>query len=180
MWHKNKNYRAVTCLNFRVLHSWNWIKYQCSYRVSLATGSYWSSENPFDVPQLSVTQMGGTDHNVVARHWIRLLFKYFWEWNVYDFPLLLPPLPHLSPALLIPSALLYKVEEEPPGVSFPSHPSTLIYSLSSQSFSDSLHIFASAFVSSLNISPPAPPLLPSLVFHSCFISKFPSDSAVFF
>lgn len=38
------------------------------------------------------------------------------------FPLLLRPRPHLSPALLIPSPLLYKVEEDPPGVSFPSRP----------------------------------------------------------
>lgn len=44
------------------------------YRVSLAVGSYWSSEHPFDAPQLSVTQVGGTDYNVVTRHWIHLSF----------------------------------------------------------------------------------------------------------
>lgn len=122
--HESKNPRAVPQVNFRLSRGWSWIKRQCSYRVSLAGGSYWSSENPLDVPQLSVMQMGGTDHNVVARHWIRLLFKYFWDRNVCKnvFPLLLRPLPHLSPALLIPSPLLYKVEEEPAGVSFPSHP----------------------------------------------------------
>lgn len=37
------------------------------------------------------------------------------------FPLLMRLLPHLFPALLIASPLLYEVEEEPPEVSFPSH-----------------------------------------------------------
>lgn len=51
-----------------------------SYRVSLAIGSYWSSEHPLDAPQLSVTQVGGTDHNIVARHWIYFSFM---QLNIY-------------------------------------------------------------------------------------------------
>lgn len=44
------------------------------YRAPLAAGSYWSSEHPLDAPQLSITQVGGTDHDVVARHWIKRTF----------------------------------------------------------------------------------------------------------
>lgn len=46
-------------------------KHEASYRAPLAVGSYWSPEHPLDAPQLSVTQVGGTDHDVVARHWTR-------------------------------------------------------------------------------------------------------------
>lgn len=46
-------------------------KREASYRAPLAVGSYWSPEHPLDAPQLSVTQVGGTDHDVVARHWTR-------------------------------------------------------------------------------------------------------------
>lgn len=46
-------------------------KREASYRAPLAVGSYWSPEHPLDAPQLSVTQVGGTDHDVVARHWAR-------------------------------------------------------------------------------------------------------------
>lgn len=37
--------------------------------VFVSAGSDWSSEHPFDAPELSVTQVGGADHDVVARHW---------------------------------------------------------------------------------------------------------------
>lgn len=151
------------------LHEAEW-KYQCSYRVSLATGSYWSSENPFDVPQLSVTQMGGTDHNVVARHWIRLLFKYFWDRNVDKTASrsfcgrFLTSLSLLS--FLLPSIKSRRTHQ---GCHFPpSLPlNANVFPLFSKFLWLSAHL-RSAFVSPLNILPPAPPLLPSLVFHSFY------------
>lgn len=77
--------RASDCVNHRILSAPKILFFCFShqivetrpYRVPLAVGSDWSSEHPFDAPQLSVTQVGGTDHNVVARHWI--------YWSLIDF-----------------------------------------------------------------------------------------------
>ena len=154
------------------------------YRVSLAVCSYWSSEHPLDAPQLSVTQVGGTDHNVVARHWMELgfmwlnicLFIYFCL-DLEKKVLKTAPYPPSSAAprlllgLLLNEESITNKEEKWKEARFPS--SALIYSLSSPSFCKLLSAhFPISFSLLFNISRSAPPffpLLPSCLSQISFI-----------
>lgn len=123
MWYKIKNYRAVTRLNFGALHPWSWMKlvflpcfFDHGFRLVLWKPLWCSSAarhaDGWNWSQCSSTPLDSASFQILLRP--KCLQN-------DDFPLLLRPLPHLSPAPLIPSPRLYEEEEEPPRVPFSSH-----------------------------------------------------------